>query len=62
MAQIVDWKKNCYKFVKMNAMALQDLLVLTLENSSKNYDYFNPFSMNQIEKMTILGSPRNQQH
>jgi hypothetical protein len=62
MAQIVDWKKNCYKFVNMNAMALRDLLVLTLENSSKNYDYFNMLSMNQIEKMTILGSPRNQQH
>jgi hypothetical protein len=46
----------------MNVMALQDLLVLTLENSSKIYDYFNPLSMKQIEKMTILGSPRNQQH
>jgi hypothetical protein len=37
----------------MNAMIFQDLLVLTFEKISKNYDYFNPLSINQIKKMTI---------
>jgi hypothetical protein len=43
-----------------NVMAFENLLVLTFENCSKNYDCFNPLSINQIFKMNILGPPKNQ--
>ncbi len=33
-----------YKFVNMNAMVLQDPLVLICENCSKHCDCFNPLS------------------
>jgi hypothetical protein len=35
MAQIVDWNKknqNYYKFVNMNVMTLQTLLIMAFEN------------------------------
>jgi len=34
----------------MNVMTFQDLLILTFENFSKNYDCFNPLFINQIKK------------
>jgi len=50
---------NYFKFVNMNAMIFQDLLVLTFEKNSKHYYYFNPLSINQIKKITIIGTPKN---
>jgi len=53
MALIVDWNKKCgnyYKFENMNAMAFQDLLVLTFKNCSKICNCFNPLYINQIKK------------
>jgi len=50
MISIVDWNKkkgNYYKFVDMNAMAFQYLLVLIFKSCSKNYVYFNPLSINK---------------
>jgi hypothetical protein len=47
--QIVDWNKKIEKYYKfVNVIALQDFLVLTFENCSKLYDYFNSLS-NQIK-------------
>jgi hypothetical protein len=43
-------KKKNYKFVDMNAMALQDLLVRIFENSSKKYGNLNPLSTKQIKR------------
>jgi hypothetical protein len=45
---LIETKKieKYYKFV--NEIALQDFLVLTFENCSKLYDYFNSLS-NQIK-------------
>jgi len=40
-------------------MIFQDLLVLTFEKNSKHYYYFNPLSINQIKKITIIGTPKN---
>lgn len=37
-----------YKFVNMNEMAFQDLLVLTFENYSKMYDCFDPPCIEQF--------------
>jgi hypothetical protein len=34
----------------MNVMAFKDLLILTLKNCFKKYDFFNPMSINQIKK------------
>jgi hypothetical protein len=52
MVHIVDWNKKkvekYYKFV--NVIALQDFLVLTFENCTKFYDYFNSLSINQIKE------------
>ncbi len=57
---LIETKKgNYFEFVNMNAMIFQDLLVLTFEKNSKHYDYFNPLYINQIKKMTILGTPKN---
>jgi hypothetical protein len=46
----------------MNAMALQNLLIPTFENCFKNYDYFNPLSLNQIKKRSILDPSKNSKH
>jgi hypothetical protein len=51
--------ENYYKFINANAMALQDFPIMTFENYSKNYDFFNPLSINQIKKRDILSPPRN---
>jgi hypothetical protein len=56
MAPIVDWNKKCenyYKFEDMNVMAFQDLLVLTFENCSEIYNYFNAICINQIRKRPL---------
>jgi len=53
MTPIIDWNKksgNYYKLVDMNAMTLQELIVLTFENCTKSYDSFNSLSINQIIK------------
>jgi len=39
-----------YKFVNMNVMAFQDLLVLTFEKCSKFYGYINPLAIKQRKK------------
>jgi hypothetical protein len=41
---------NYYKFVNMNAMALQDLLISTFKNCSKVCDCFNPLSIKQMNE------------
>jgi hypothetical protein len=46
--------ENYYKFVNINVMALQDLLVLTFENCSKTCGCFNPLSIKQIKKEDYL--------
>ncbi len=48
---LVETKKNenYNKFVDIITMALQDLLVLTFQNCSKNYDCFNSLFSNQIK-------------
>jgi len=43
----------------MNAMAMQDFIVLTFENCSKIYDCFNPLFINQIQKRIVWDPPRN---
>jgi hypothetical protein len=62
MAQIVDWNKKKSKILKLcrhecNAQ-VQNLLTLTFQNCSKNYDSFYPLSINQIKKNTILSLPK----
>jgi hypothetical protein len=51
VAPIIDYLFfNYYKFVNMNATTLQDLLLLSFKNCSKNYDCGNPLSINQTKK------------
>jgi hypothetical protein len=50
---LVETKKKgekYYKFVNMNVMALQDLLVRTFKNCSKIHGFLNPLFINQIFK------------
>jgi hypothetical protein len=49
---LVEGKKMkiIYKFVNMNVMAFQDLLVLAFENCSKFYGYMNPYLLNKEKK------------
>ncbi len=49
--------ENYCKFVNMNVMALQDL-VLTFENCSKTCGCFNPLYIKQINKRIIWSLPR----
>lgn len=50
--------ENYCKFVNMNVMALQDL-VLTFENCSKTCGCFNPLYIKQINKSIIWSLPKN---
>jgi hypothetical protein len=51
---LIETKKGYYyKFVNMNGIAFQDLLVLTFKNCSKMYDCFNPLFINKIKSRTI---------
>jgi hypothetical protein len=55
MVQIVDWNQKNEKYYKfVNVIALQDFLVLTFENCSKFYDYFNSLYVNQIKERPSL--------
>jgi hypothetical protein len=49
---LIETKKieNYYKFVNMNAMALQDLLVSTFKKCSKVCGCFNPLSIKQMNE------------
>jgi hypothetical protein len=49
-------EKNYYKFGDMNTMALQDLLISTFKNHSKNSDCFNSLSIEEIINDYLMAS------